>query len=48
MLTIAVAISTAVTLAGSLLAPRLNRETGPVIVTLAAGAFVLSLIRAQR
>jgi ABC-type Mn2+/Zn2+ transport system permease subunit len=48
MLAIAVTISAAVTLAGSLLAPRLNRETGPVIVTLAASAFVLSLIRPQR
>jgi ABC-type Mn2+/Zn2+ transport system permease subunit len=48
MLIIAVTISSAVTLAGAMLAPTLNREMGPIIVTLAAGVFVLSLTRAQR
>ena len=45
MLTVAVAIAVATTVAGSWLALWLHRETGPVIVTLAAGCFLLTFLR---
>jgi ABC-type Mn2+/Zn2+ transport system permease subunit len=45
MLIVAAAIAAATTIGGSLLAGYLHRETGPVIVTLAALAFLLTLIR---
>ncbi|HTA44259.1 MAG TPA: metal ABC transporter permease [Bryobacteraceae bacterium] len=45
MLVTAVALAVASTLAGTLLAARLHRETGSLIVTVAAGFFLLSLLR---
>ncbi|HUL71628.1 MAG TPA: metal ABC transporter permease [Vicinamibacterales bacterium] len=45
MLVLASAIAFVVTEAGSLVATWLHRETGPVIVILAAGVFVVSLFR---
>lgn len=48
MLTIAAALAVAATLAGSWLAVWLHRETGPVIVTLAAAGFLLSFLRPSR
>jgi ABC-type Mn2+/Zn2+ transport system permease subunit len=43
MLAIAVGVAVASTLAGELLAPRLHRATGPVIIAIAAGIFLVSL-----
>lgn len=43
MLVTAVALAATATVAGTFLAARLHRETGSVIVTLAAGLFLLSL-----
>lgn len=45
MLIIAVAIAVFATIAGSWLAGAYHRETGPLIVTVAAGCFLLSLIK---
>lgn len=45
MLITAVVLAVVSTLAGTLLAARLHRETGSVIVTVAAGLFLLSLLR---
>lgn len=45
MLVIAAAIAAVATEGGSLLAASLHRETGPVIVTLAALGFMLTLLR---
>ena len=45
MLITAAAIAVVVTVVGSLVSVPLRRESGPVIVTLAAGFFFLSLIR---
>jgi zinc transport system permease protein len=45
MLQWAVAIAVVATLLGSGMASWLHRETGPLIVTVAAGAFLLSLLR---
>lgn len=45
MLTLAVALSVATTVVGSRLALWLHRESGPIIVTLAAACFVLSFVR---
>lgn len=45
MLTLAVALAVATTVVGSQLAIWLHRESGPIIVTLAAACFVLSFIR---
>ncbi len=45
MLVTAVILALASTLAGTFLAARLHRETGSVIVTVAAGLFLLSLLR---
>lgn len=47
MLLIAVVVALAVTVLGSYLALWLHRESGPLIVTLAAGVFFLSLLRRQ-
>lgn len=43
MLTVAVGVAVAATLGGTALASWLGRETGPLIVTVAAAAFVVSL-----
>lgn len=48
MLAIAVGIAVASTLAGELLAPRLHRATGPVIIAIAAGTFLVSLFVRRR
>ncbi len=45
MLVTAATIAVAVTLVGSIVAVPLQRESGPVIVTLAAGIFFLSFLR---
>jgi ABC-type Mn2+/Zn2+ transport system permease subunit len=45
MLAIAVLVATVATVAGSYLAIWLDRETGPLIVTVAASCFLLSLLR---
>jgi ABC-type Mn2+/Zn2+ transport system permease subunit len=45
MLTAAVVVAVLATVAGSYLAAWLHRDTGPLIVTVAAGCFVLSLVR---
>jgi ABC-type Mn2+/Zn2+ transport system permease subunit len=45
MLAIAVVVATVATVAGSYLALWLDRETGPLIVTVAASCFLLSLLR---
>ena len=45
MLTVAVGIAVATTVGGSWLALSLHRETGPVIVTLATGCFLLTFLR---
>lgn len=45
MLTLAVALAVATTVVGSQLAIWLHRESGPIIVTLAAACFVLSFVR---
>lgn len=45
MLMVAVAIALAATLIGTWLAASLHRETGPLIVTVAAGFFALSFLR---
>jgi len=45
LLTLAVTIAVATTVLGSWLALWLHRETGPVIVTLAAGCFLLTFLR---
>jgi ABC-type Mn2+/Zn2+ transport system permease subunit len=43
MFAIAVGVAVASTLAGEILAPRLQRATGPVIIAIAAGIFLVSL-----
>ncbi len=45
MLATAVILAAISTIAGTILATRLHRETGSVIVTVAAGLFLLSLFR---
>lgn len=45
MLTLAVALAVATTVVGSQVAVWLHRESGPIIVTLAAACFVLSFVR---
>lgn len=45
MLVSSVAIAVIATAAGTLLAPRLHRETGPLIVIAAAACFLLSFLR---
>ncbi len=45
MLATAVVLAAAATMCGTLLAAGLHRETGPVIVTVSAGMFLLSLLR---
>lgn len=45
MLATAVILAVTATVAGTILAARLHRETGSVIVTVAAGLFLLSLLR---
>lgn len=47
MLTMAAAFAVAATVCGSYLAVWLHQETGPLIVTLAAGGFLLSFLRRQ-
>ena len=47
MLLVAVAIAVIATVSGIELASRLHTETGPIIVLIAAGAFLLSLLRRQ-
>jgi ABC-type Mn2+/Zn2+ transport system permease subunit len=42
---LAVAIAVAATLAGSLAAPALGLETGPLVITVAAAIFVVALLR---
>jgi len=44
MLVVAVAVAVSATLAGTALARALQRETGPVIITVAAGIFFLALL----
>ncbi len=48
MLTTAVVIATAATIVGTLVAMRLHRDTGPIIVSAAAAGFLLSLLVRQR
>ena len=48
MLTTAVVVAVIATLVGSSLAARLHRDTGPLIVTVAAGCFVASLMWRRR
>ncbi len=48
MFAIAVGVAVASTLAGELLAPRLHRATGPVIIAIAAGIFLVSLFVRRR
>jgi ABC-type Mn2+/Zn2+ transport system permease subunit len=48
MLIIASVMAVVVTVSGSYLAVRLHRETGSIIVTIAAGVFFLSLLRRPR
>jgi len=45
MLAAAVAIAVGATVVGSWLAMRLHHETGPVIVVIAAGCFLLTFLR---
>ncbi len=45
MLTAAVVVAVLATIVGSYLATWLHRETGPIIVTVAAACFVVSLVR---
>ena len=45
MLTVAVTIAVTTTVVGSWIALSLHRETGPVIVTLATGCFLLTFLR---
>jgi ABC-type Mn2+/Zn2+ transport system permease subunit len=45
MLALAAGVAVMATVLGSLLAVRLHRETGPLIVTVAAGLFLLALLR---
>lgn len=47
MLTVAVAVAVVSTIAGTYLAVWLHRETGPLIVTVASGCFLLSLLRRE-
>jgi ABC-type Mn2+/Zn2+ transport system permease subunit len=47
MLATAVLVAVAATVVGSVLAAWLHRETGPVIVSVAAGCFLVSLVRRQ-
>jgi ABC-type Mn2+/Zn2+ transport system permease subunit len=47
MLSVAVAVAVVATAVGTWLATWLHRETGPLIVTVAAAAFVVSLLRRQ-
>jgi ABC-type Mn2+/Zn2+ transport system permease subunit len=48
MFAIAVGVAVVSTLAGELLAPRLHRATGPVIIAIAAGIFLVSLFSRRR
>lgn len=48
MFAIAVGVAVVSTLAGELLAPRLHRATGPVIIAIAAGIFLVSLFVRRR
>ena len=48
MLAVAVAIAVLSTVAGTFLAHALQRETGPVIIAVAAGTFFLGLLRRRR
>lgn len=48
MLAIAVALAVFATLAGMALARVARRETGPLIIAVAAGLFFLSLLRRRR
>jgi ABC-type Mn2+/Zn2+ transport system permease subunit len=48
MLVIAVAIATSSTLVGTVLARAVHRDTGPVIIAIAAAAFFASLLRRPR
>jgi ABC-type Mn2+/Zn2+ transport system permease subunit len=45
MLTLSVVIAMATTVAGFALAPRVHKEPGPVIVTIAAAVFALTFFR---
>ena len=45
MLCVAVAVAVVATVLGTWIAAWLHRETGPLIVTVAASAFLLSLVR---
>lgn len=45
MLLAAVSVAVVATVAGSWLASSFHRETGPLIVTVAAGCFLLSFLR---
>jgi ABC-type Mn2+/Zn2+ transport system permease subunit len=47
MLRVAVAVAVVATATGTWIAAWLHRETGPLIVTVAAGAFLVSLLRRQ-
>ena len=47
MLSVAVAVAVAATVLGTWIATWLHRETGPLIVTVAASAFLASLVRRQ-
>jgi zinc transport system permease protein len=48
MLVVAVAVSVAATVAGTLLADALYRPTGPMIISIAAAVFLASLLRTAR
>jgi ABC-type Mn2+/Zn2+ transport system permease subunit len=48
MLVAAVVVAVLATLTGSYLAAWLHRDTGPLIVTVATGCFIVSLIRRER
>jgi zinc transport system permease protein len=48
MLTVAVGIAVFSTLAGTALAPAIQREPGPVIIAIAAGVFFLGLLKPRR
>jgi ABC-type Mn2+/Zn2+ transport system permease subunit len=48
MLAVAVAVAVVSTVAGTSLARALERETGPVIIAVAAGIFFVALLRRRR
>ncbi|HEX9052002.1 MAG TPA: metal ABC transporter permease, partial [Anaeromyxobacter sp.] len=48
MLVIAVTVAVAATVAGEVIAAQIHRATGPVIITLAAGIFLASLLVRRR